>query len=198
MKFIYKAFLMIKPLLFVLAIAGVLQVTGQLSNVIGFGQRAVLSTGVLNAGDKREPEVAFDFNFEAFTPDGKPLDKDALKGKVVFLNLWATWCGPCRAEMPTIEQLYHETKDQNVAFVILSFDQGATADKKVRDYIAKSNYTFPVYILKGRPTTQLGSVRSIPTTYVISKNGMIARTEIGMTNFNTDRFKKFLQKLASE
>jgi thiol-disulfide isomerase/thioredoxin len=198
MNFIYKAFYMIKPFLLVFVIAGVLQVTGQLSNVIGFGQRAVLSTGVLNAGDKREPEEVFDFNFEAFTPDGKPLDKNVLKGKVVFLNIWATWCGPCRAEMPTIEQLYLETKDPNVAFVILSFDQGATADKKVRDYIAKSQYTFPVYILKGRPTPQLGAIRSIPTTYVISKKGMIARTEVGMTNFNTDRFKKFLQQLASE
>jgi thiol-disulfide isomerase/thioredoxin len=197
MNFIYKAFLMIKPFLFVFVIVAVLQVTGQLSNVIGFGQQAVLSTGVLNAGDDMEPEEAFDFSFEAVTPDGKPLDKNALKGKVVFLNLWATWCGPCRAEMPTIEQVYQETKGKDVVFIILSLDQGATAEKKVRDYIAKSKYTFPVYILKAT-TTQLGSVRSIPTTYVISKRGMITRTEIGMTNFNTDRFKKFLQKLASE
>ncbi len=197
MNFIYKAFLMIKPFLFVFVIVAVLQVTGQLSHVIGFGHQAVLSTGVLNAGDELEPEEAFDFSFEAVTPDGKPLDKKALKGKVVFLNLWATWCGPCRAEMPTIEQVYQETKGKDVVFIILSLDQGAMAEKKVRDYIAKSKYSFPVYILKAT-TTQLGSVRSIPTTYVISKKGMIARTEIGMTNFNTDRFKKFLEKLASE
>jgi thiol-disulfide isomerase/thioredoxin len=197
MKFMYKAFHMIKPFLFVLVIAGLLQVTGQLSHVIGFGQRAVLATGVLNAGDDREPEEVFDFNFEAFTPDGKPLDKEALKGKVVFLNLWATWCGPSRAEMPTVEELYLKTKDKNVAFVILSLDQGPTAEKKVRDYIAKSKYTFPVYILKGRPTGKL-AVPSIPTTYVITKSGKIARTEIGMRNYNTERFKNFIEKLASE
>jgi thiol-disulfide isomerase/thioredoxin len=198
MNFIYKAFLMIKPFLFVFVIVGVLQVTGQLGTVIGFGQRTVLSTGVLNAGDKLEPGEAFDFNFEAVTPDGKLFDKKALKGKVVFLNLWATWCGPCRAEMPTIEQVYLETKNKDVVFVILSLDQGPTAEKKVHDYMAKSQYTFPVYILKGTPMGQLAAVRTIPTTYVISKKGMIARTEIGMTNYNTDRFKNFLLKLASE
>lgn len=197
MNFIYKVFIMIKPFLFVLVMVGVLQVTGQLGSVIGFGQRAVLYTGVLNAGDKLEPEEVFDFNFEAVTPEDKPLDKTALKGKVVFLNLWATWCGPCRAEMPTIEELYLKTRDKNVVFVILSLDQGPTADKKVRDYIAKSKYTFPVYILKGRPTGKL-AVPSIPTTYVITKSGKIARTEIGMRNYDTERFKNFLEKLASE
>lgn len=194
---IYKAFVMLKPIILVFAIVGVLQVTGQLGTVIGFGQQAVLSTGVLNAGDDLEPEEAFDFNFEAVTPDGKPLDKNSLKDKVVFLNLWATWCGPCRAEMPTIEQLYLETKNKNVAFVILSLDQGPTAEKKVRDYLTKSKYTFPVYILKGRPVGKL-AVPSIPTTYVITKRGKIARTEIGMRNYNTERFKNFIEKLASE
>lgn len=197
MNFMHKAFLMIKPYIFILVIVGVLQATGQLGNVIGFGQQTMLSTGIFNAGDNPEPVEAFDFNFEATTLDGKPLDKNTLSGKVVFLNLWATWCGPCRAEMPTIEKLYQEMKDQQVAFVILSLDRGATAEKKVRDYITKSKFTFPVYILKGNPTGKL-AVPSIPTTYVISKKGEIVRTETGMTNFYTDRFKKFLDKLKAE
>jgi thiol-disulfide isomerase/thioredoxin len=197
MRFIHKVFLMLKPYFFILLIVGALQITGQLSTVLGYGQQAILATGVLNATDDVEAGEAFDFNFEAITPNGKPLDPKALQGKVVFLNLWATWCGPCRAEMPTIQKLYEENKDPNVVFAMLSLDRGATAQRKVQDYISKSGYTFPVYILNGQATGQL-AVQIIPTTYVISKKGTVAKTETGMTNYNTDRFKKFLAKLAAE
>ena len=142
MRSVHKVFLMLKPYLFILIIIGALQITGQLGKVIGYGQRAVLATGVLNAGDDFEDGEAFDFNFEAFTPDGIPLDKASLKNKVVFINLWATWCGPCRAEMPTIQQLYAENNNPNVVFVILSLDQGASAQKKFVITLPKANTRF--------------------------------------------------------
>ena len=99
--------------------------------------------------------------------------------------------------MPTIQKLYDDTKNPNIVFVILSLDRGAAADKKVRDYILKSKYTFPVYVLRSQVEGQL-AVPSIPTTYIISKKGNIVKTEIGMTNYHTDRFKKFLGKLSAE
>lgn len=200
MKIVIKIFRMIKPYLFVLIIVGVLQITGQLGNVVSFGQAAVLKTGVLNADDDRnvqEDEEDFDFNFKAFTPDGQPLSMDSLKDKVVFFNIWATWCGPCRAEMPTIQELYAQNKNPNIVFVLLSVDQGPNANKKVKDYLAKYQYNLPVYIHNTVPSGQL-AVPGVPTTYIISKAGKIVRTEIGMKNYNTERFKKFLARLAAE
>lgn len=195
----FKLLCSIKPLLVVLAIVGILQITGQLGRVQSFGQSAILKTGALNASadDADDEGQPFQFDFEAYDLAGKKLNAADLQGKVVFLNLWATWCGPCRAEMPTIQQLYDDIKNPNVAFVILSIDQGDRAMTKVKDYIDKSKYTFPVYVHPTRPSGDL-AVPSIPTTYILSKSGKIAHKEVGMRNYNNDRFKKYLLKLAAE
>jgi thiol-disulfide isomerase/thioredoxin len=196
---IIKTLMTLKPLLIVLAIVGLLQISGQWGYVQSFGQAAVLKTGVFNADAETEEAGSrpFNFNFDAFALDGTKLDGASLKGKVVFLNLWATWCGPCRAEMPTIQQLHNEIKDTNVVFVILSIDQGDRAMQKVNSYITKNQFTFPVYVHPTQPQGEL-AVPSIPTTYVISKSGTIAHTEVGMRNYNNERFKKYLLKLAAE
>jgi thiol-disulfide isomerase/thioredoxin len=194
MNFIYKIFSFIRPVLPVILMVTVLYVTGQLGNVASYGQSAVLKIGVLNAGTETETEAEeedFDFNFSAFTVDGKPLTMDSLKNKVIFLNIWATWCGPCRAEMPTIQSLYNTVKSKDMVFVMLSIDR-ADPIRKVREYITKSDYTFPVYILKGQPTEQL-RVPTIPTTFIISKKGKVIRKEVGMKNYDTEKFRKFLQ-----
>jgi thiol-disulfide isomerase/thioredoxin len=148
----------------------------------------------MNAGDEADVEEDFDFNFTAYSLDGKLLTKDSLKNKVVFLNMWATWCGPCRAEMPTIQSLHDGIKNDNIVFVMLAIDR-VDPERKVKNYIAKSNYTFPVYILKGEPPVQM-RVPTIPTTFIISKEGKLLRKEVGMKNYDTERFKNFLLKEA--
>lgn len=187
---------MLKPYLIIGTVVLILQITGQLGTVITFGQTAVLKTGVMNAGVEVEDEEGqpFDYNFTAIDINGNTLSPDSLKNKVVFLNIWATWCGPCRAEMPTIQNLYEGLKNEDIVFVMLSVDR-KDPDTKVREFLAKNTYTFPVYILKGAPTTQL-KVPNIPTTYIISKGGKIIRKEVGMRNYDTGRFRKFLLKEA--
>lgn len=196
MSTMYKIFFFIKPILPVVIVVVGLQLAGQLGKVASYAQSAVLKTGVMNAGIEAEAEEDFDFNFTAFSPDGKPLLMDSLKNKVIFLNLWATWCGPCVAEMPTIQNLYNEIKNPNVVFVMLSIDI-KNPEKKVKDYVKKNKYTFPVYILSGMPPEQL-QVPSIPTTFVISKRGKIIRKEVGMANYDTEKFKKFLLREAAQ
>ena len=197
MNLLYKVFLVLKPVLPVLLIVGLLQISGQLTNVLTYGQSAILKTGLLNADSEPESSELFDYAFDAYTPDGQKLNTEELKNKVVFINIWATWCGPCRAEMPTIQNLYESTHDPNIVFIILSKDMGGNAAMKVSQYIKKNNFTFPVYIAQGKSTDQL-EVPSIPVSYVVSKKGKIALSEVGMRNYNTDRFKKFLKKLSAE
>jgi thiol-disulfide isomerase/thioredoxin len=186
---------MIKPLLPIIIIIAGLKITGQLETVVAFGQTAVLKTGVLNAGTENEDEEAFDFNFTAYSPIGELLQADSLRNKVIFLNIWATWCGPCRAEMPTIQSLYNSIDKTNIAFVMLAVDRNSP-ELKVQKYIEANQYTFPVYILKGEPTEQI-RVPTIPTTFVISKEGKVLRKEVGMKNYDTDKFRNFLLKEAN-
>ncbi len=138
----------------------------------------------------------FNYNFTLKTMDGQKVDFETLKGKVVFLNLWATWCGPCRAEMPGIHKLYEKTKSDDIAFVMLSLDKD-TDQNKVSAYIKKNNFSFPVYMPSGNMSTQL-NVPSIPTTFIISKDGKVAHQKIGSTNYDTEKYRKLLTELTEK
>jgi len=171
----------------------VLYFTGLLSSVSFLAQSAILKTGLMNASvEVAREDVNFNYDFKIKDLKGNKLDFTQFKGKVVFLNLWATWCGPCRAEMPTIQKLYDKIgKDPNIEFVMLSIDKDDDLTKVIR-YLKDKNYTFNGYMPTEYLSAQL-NVPSIPTTFVISKKGKILTKEVGTTNFNTHRFYEFLK-----
>jgi peroxiredoxin len=98
--------------------------------------------------------------------------------------------------MASIQKLYVDARGDSIVFVILSLDKDRDKEKVVK-YIKDKEFTFPVYLPSGYLSEQL-NVPSIPTTFVIGKDGKIAAKEVGATNFNTPKFKKFLQKLVGE
>ncbi len=183
----------LRPWVSALAIVGMLHFTGLLSSISSFTQSVILKTGLMDASVKPNRETeAFNYDFSIKDLNGRKIDFEQFKNKVVFLNLWATWCGPCRAEMPTIQKLFEKMADDpNVVFVMLSIDKDKDLNKVVR-YLKDKEYTFPGYMPSGYLTDQL-NVPSIPTTFVISKTGVILAKEVGTTNFNTNRFYKFLK-----
>lgn len=168
-----------------------------MGSVSYYAQSALVSAGFRDANTEalRSPE-RFDYNFMVRDQRGTQRPFKDFRGKVIFLNLWATWCGPCRAEMPTIQSLYEQANRDSVVFVMLSVDD-EEAEQKISRYIEKSEFTFPVYRPSGYLTEQL-NVPGIPTTFIISKDGRIVGKEVGATNFNTPRFRKFLDKLSRE
>lgn len=141
-------------------------------------------------------DQTFNYSFSVKDMDGQVVPFDTYKGKVVFLNLWATWCGPCRKEMPGIQKLYDKTKSEDVVFVMLSRDDDRE-EAKVKNYIKRNNFSFPVAMLSGNITSQL-NVPSIPTTFIINKEGKIVHHIVGSTNYNTEKYRKMLQELAAE
>jgi thiol-disulfide isomerase/thioredoxin len=153
----------------------------------------VLKTGLLDAETEITKSEDFDYQFTIKNLSGNKFPFDKYKGKVVFINLWATWCGPCRAEMAGIQKLYSSIASDSIAFVMLSLDRDTDQEKVVK-YVNTKGFTFPVYLPSGRLTQQL-TVPSIPTTFVIGRDGKIAAKEVGTTNFNTEKFKKFLRQL---
>jgi len=187
----------VKTLLGTVVILAFLKLTGLLGSVSFITQSAVLKTGLMNASTESETtEESFNFDFMIKDLSGNKINFDQYKGKVVFINLWATWCGPCRAEMPNIQKLYDKVDHDKVSFVMLSVDKDVNKDKVVK-YINDRSFTFPAYMPSGYLTSQL-DVPNIPTTFVISKQGKIVVKEIGMKNYNTSKFRKLLEGLVNE
>ena len=173
----------------------VLYLSGAFQQLASFAQSAVIQSGLVNAGAITNSKTPFDYNFTIKDLSGKKMEFKDLQGKVIFLNLWATWCGPCRSEMAAIQKLYESMDKEKVSFVMLSLDKD-THVEKVKAYVASKQFTFPVYMPSGHLAEQL-QVPSIPTTFIITKEGVIDLKEIGMKNYNTTKFKKYLEGLAS-
>jgi len=171
-----------------------LQYTNALSGLQSAASRVILATGTMNAdpGSYEPGKGMFEYSFSVKTPEGEMVDFNTYRGKTVFLNLWATWCGPCRAEMPSIQGLYEQVGNDSIQFVMLSIDRPEDT-QKVKNYVATNNYTFPVFIAGDLP--ELLQVRMIPTTFVIAPDGTIAYKKSGMANYNTEKFRKFLQRV---
>lgn len=153
----------------------------------------IYSTSTNSISDNSDE--SFDYGFVLRDIQGNKIDVAKYKGKVVFLNLWATWCGPCRAEMESIEQLYSSLNKENIEFIMLSLDRPG-AEQNVKNYIASKRFTFPVFVPFNSLPQQL-NVPSIPTTFIIDKNGRIVEKKVGTTNYNTKSYKDLLEKLAA-
>ena len=132
--------------------------------------------------------------FVVHDKSGKVVDLQQQKGKVVFLNFWATWCPPCLAELPSINGLYLKVKS-NPNIVFLSVDADNDLDKSTR-FLQKKGYTFPVYggQMAGLPHSLYPEV--IPTTVVIDKKGSIVFSHINRADYNDEKFYNYLYQLS--
>ncbi len=185
-----------KPFLLAGLLVVILQITGLIGAASFATHWTLLQTGLRDA----EPEITaedtpFDYDFTIKDLDGNKIPFDQFKGKVVFLNLWATWCSPCRAEMPSIQSLYEKVDREKIVFVMLSIDRESDI-KKVSDYLIAKEFTFQAYLPSGQLPSLL-RVPSIPTTFIISKSGQVIKKEVGSTRYDTPKFQKFLEELSN-
>ncbi len=137
------------------------------------------------------PEEALaDYDWMAQSLKGEDLDFAYLKGKVVFINFWATWCMPCRVEMTSIQQLYDNLKDSGVVFACISDED----TKTVSNYIKKKGYTFPVYTIKGEPPRAFAA-EGVPATFILAPDGTIALKHVGASNWSDPSVAEFILAL---
>ncbi len=127
--------------------------------------------GVLHEA-KQSPAPEFSLS----TPDGRTVGLAQLRGKVVFLNFWATWCPPCRLEMPSMERLHKEFKDQGLA--LLAVDVGESP-KQVARFMAEFRLSFPTLLDEDGEVSTRSGVRGLPTTFLIDRSGRIVGTAVG-------------------
>ncbi len=136
-----------------------------------------------------ETLVLKDYNWKLTSVGGDELDFSESKGRVTLVNLWATWCPPCVAEMPSLQKLYDHYGDK-VDFYFVSSE----TPEKLENFLQKKGYELPVYIESKSPPEILQS-RSIPTTYLISKDGKIVISETGAANWNSDKVHNIIEAL---
>jgi len=123
---------------------------------------------------------------------GNIVDLGDLRGKVVFLNFWATWCPPCLAEMPTVNKLYEKFRnDKDVVFILVDADGDLTKSQKFMD---RRKYNLPVYAICSQIPDLLFK-GSLPTTVVFDKQGRVSYNESGAANYGDIKFIEFINRL---
>lgn len=115
-----------------------------------------------------------------------------LRGKVVFLNFWATWCPPCRLEMPTMEELHKDFGSQGLVILAINFQE---APKEIKEFFKEHNLTFTTLLDREGKVFDLYKAWSLPTTYLINKNGEIAGRVIGYRDWHSEQARAFFRQL---
>ena len=131
-------------------------------------------------------------NWQLTNEKGDTISLKSLEGKVVFNNFWATWCPPCVAEMPSIQELYNKWKD-DVVFVLINNDDINVS----KSFMQKNHYTLPVY-QAFTPTPAMIDSEGIPATFITTKKGRIAVKKVGAADWNGSRINKILEKYVLE
>ena len=139
-----------------------------------------------------EPKINLMDNYDFTLKDleGNEVKLSSLKGKKVFLNFWATWCPPCKAEMPDIEKLYQETKDSSLVILAINVD---TDKKAAQDFIDANNYNFTVLWDENGEVSRLYQVTAIPTSYFIDTEGFLGGGTRGMISL--EAMKEYVNNL---
>jgi thiol-disulfide isomerase/thioredoxin len=152
-------------------------------------------------GPRRRPDLESsgtgepaDFSWEILDLNDRPVSFSMFQGRPVFLNIWATWCGPCVAELPSIARLAREPKlaGKNIAFVCVATDDKA---QTVTQFLSGKDW--PMTFLRAESIPPVLYSDGIPATFLIGADGKIAALQIGSVEWDDPKVVAFLEKLAS-
>lgn len=137
-------------------------------------------------------KIVQSINFKLENIHGIEEELTDYRGKVVFLNFWATWCGPCRYEMPSMEKLHNEFKGDGLE--ILAINLGETVPL-VKEFLEEYNLSFTVLMDKDNSVAQVYGVRSIPTTYLIDRDGDILGMAVGAREWDSNALRELFREI---
>jgi cytochrome c biogenesis protein CcmG/thiol:disulfide interchange protein DsbE len=144
-------------------------------------------------------------DFIAVDLDGHRVSLSDLKGEVVFLNIWATWCPPCRAEMPSMQRLYEELGPAGLRIVAVSVDtrparvgSGAAGGGMVREFIEDRDLTFDIWLDPSGDIQRVYQTSGVPESLIIDRDGSIRKKVIGATTWDTEASVAFIRALLGD
>ena len=116
--------------------------------------------------------------------DGNVVKLSDMKGKPVVINFWATWCGPCKSELPAFQQAY-EAYGQDVCFMMVDMVQGRTETKAgAVEYVDGQGYTFPLYFDEDETAVVAYDISAVPATFVINAKGQLVESHVGAMSYD--------------
>lgn len=127
---------------------------------------------------------------EIYNLDGARVDMNQYKGKAIFVTYWATWCGECLQEMPSIETAYHQVDTNSVVFLMVSDD----SPEKIASYLSKHNY--PMQFVRLDKRLQEIGINTIPTTYLFDKNGNEIFNHVGSLDWSDPGLVQMIQNVS--
>lgn len=131
-------------------------------------------------------------SFELSTVDGKTIEFSQLRGKVVVLNFWATWCGPCKEEMPALDRLSRQFDSRDVAILTITTEHERAG---IQQFMKQFNSTLPVLLDEQRDVSLAFMVRGLPTTVFIAKNGTVVGRAVGPREWDGPEAVGFIESL---
>ena len=158
---------------------------------------AVLAlSGAFDVVESRVAPGAQAPDFRAVTLDAQPIAKGLAdyRGQVVLLNLWATWCGPCELEMPSIQALHNDFAEAGLKVVAVAVDDPGF-EQRVRDFVARKGLTFEILSEGSGKIEADYEARGIPATYIIGKDGLIRKRVAGASDWNSPANRALVAQL---
>ena len=135
-------------------------------------------------------------NFELLDGDGNPVTLAQYRGKVVLLNFWATWCGPCRVEMPAMETLYRGNRRQDFEILAISTDaQGVSVTRPFKESLG---LTFPILHDSDFRIGVAYGARTLPMSFLVNREGMVTHRIFGARDWNSPEARTLLQTLLTQ
>jgi thiol-disulfide isomerase/thioredoxin len=161
------------------------------TNAVESGHEAKLEAPDLPSPSGIQVQARTDYQWMLRGLDGVEVDFAQFRGKVVFLNFWATWCPPCTAELPNIERLYEAMKKEDIVFINSSFEDEAL----VKKFISKKGLKLPIYLHGKHVPSVFISNRGIPVTFIIDRQGGIVYEHMGPAKWDDESVIEFLRGL---
>ncbi|MBM4120298.1 MAG: TlpA family protein disulfide reductase [Nitrospira sp.] len=169
---------------------------------IGFMIAMLMLAGVLPAGSASDPAAMLKIGsvmgvdetpvFQMRALDGREIDSAELKGKVVVLNFWATWCGPCKEEMPALERLRRQVDGDKVVLAAVTTDMQRDG---IRAFVKQLGLNFPIWLDEDRSVSAAFLVRGLPTTVFIGADGRLAGRAVGPRDWDSADAVAFVKSL---
>jgi len=152
---------------------------------------------VASSPEPSENPPAPDFKLADVMNGGK-ITLSSYKGKWVFLNFWATWCGPCVVEMPMMNNLYHHLKKEGLAMVAVSVDEGEGSSPMIKQFVSKLKLDFTILHDPSNSVMREYGIRSIPRTFFVDPEGNIQAAAEGVREWDNPEMLKFFRGIMED